>query len=171
MSRYHASPRPFTFLSLICCSGLKCTSSNVRPFSSQLVPAAASEATRASVTSPAFAVVCAGALQPTPIPSAKHAPATPRTRNVFIQTTFHARRRSPMETFPIRETIAHQTLFAETLRRHVRGAAETKSNALPVVWRNAASTKQRVRKKNGGRKMVDVTGLEPATPCLQRRDR
>jgi len=51
---------------------------NVRPFSSQFVPAGDSEATRAAVTSPAFAAVSAGALQPALIPSARHRLATPK---------------------------------------------------------------------------------------------
>src|SRR5437667_2318622 len=52
MSRYQARLSCETFLSLIWVSGLKCFASKVRPLRSQLAPAAASAATRASVTSP-----------------------------------------------------------------------------------------------------------------------
>src|SRR4030088_2427849 len=58
-SRYQAEPRPEMFLAVICLSGLKCWASKVRPLSSQLLPSAASEATRASVTSPDLAGVSA----------------------------------------------------------------------------------------------------------------
>src|SRR6266446_4351316 len=86
MSTYHAKPSPFTFLSLICANGLKCVSSNVRPFSSQFVLAADSKDTRASVTSPAFAAVCSGVLQPALKPSVRHRLATRRVRSKSIET-------------------------------------------------------------------------------------
>src|SRR5260370_17177804 len=77
ISKNHASPSPLTFWSVICFSGLKWPSSKALPFSSQLFPAAASEVTRASVTSPGLGAVSAGALHPLLGPSAIHTTAIP----------------------------------------------------------------------------------------------
>src|SRR6266478_2419373 len=148
ISRYHASPRLFTFLSLICVNGLKCASSNVRPFSSQFAPAGDSEATRAAVTSPAFAAVSAGALQPALIPSARHRLATPRGPSEFIET---------ISSFRVERLMLAQKSFR----------AETFCGAMLKTQRK--KSQRSATKMDSAGKMVDVTGLEPATPCLQSR--
>src|SRR5713101_6648701 len=84
ISKNHASPSPLTFWSVICFSGLKWPSSKVLPFSSQLFPAAASEVTRASLTSPGLGTVSAGALHPLLGPSAIHTTAIPQTPHGFM---------------------------------------------------------------------------------------
>src|SRR5882762_1819776 len=146
ISRYHASPRRFTFLSLICVNGLKCASSNVRPFSGQFVPAGDSEATRAAVTSPAFAAVSAGALQPALIPSARHRLATPRGPSEFIET---------ISSFRVERLMLAQKSFR----------AENFCGAMLKTQRK--KSQRSATKMDSAGKMVDVTGLEPATPCLQ----
>src|SRR6267142_2675069 len=134
ISRYQASPRPFTFLSVICINGLKCASSNVRPFNSQFEPAPDSAATRASVTSPAFTAVCAGALHPAPIPNPSHAPATPSTCNIFITSPFAL---SPPEpaAFPKRDV---RRVFAVMVGSALTESQRNELNRLFAV-------------KNGGR--------------------
>src|SRR5579864_2094416 len=52
-SRYHASPSPLTFWSVISFNGLKCCDSKFRPFTSQSFPPESAD-TRASFTSPAL---------------------------------------------------------------------------------------------------------------------
>src|SRR5260370_17504758 len=84
ISKNHASPSPVTFWSVICFSGLKWPSSKALPFSNQLFPAAASEVTRASVTSPGLGAVSAGALHPLLGPSEIHTTAKPQTPHAFI---------------------------------------------------------------------------------------
>src|SRR6266478_4696367 len=130
ISRYHASPRRFTFLSLICVNGLKCASSNVRPFSSQFVPAGDSEATRAAVTSPAFAAVSAGALQPALIPSARHRLATPRGPSEFIET---------ISSFRVeRLTLAQKSFRAEDFCGAMLKTQRKKSQRTAAKYRLAA---------------------------------
>src|SRR5713226_6572835 len=147
-SRYHASPRAFTFLSLICVNGLKCASSNVRPFSSQFAPPADSEATRASVTSPAFAAVCSGALQPAPMPSVRDRLATPRVRSESIETI---------------------SLFRGERSMLVQKISERNVCRAMLKTRRKKSQRNAMRNGQVAGEMVDVTGLEPATPCLQTR--
>src|SRR5260370_2117325 len=84
ISKNHASPSPLTFWSVICFSGLKWPSSKALPFSNQLFPAAASEVTRASVTSPGLGAVSAGALHPLLGPSAIHTTAIPHPPHALI---------------------------------------------------------------------------------------
>jgi hypothetical protein len=54
----------------------------------------------------------------------------------------------------MRKVVAHQA-FSEILRRHVRVAAETKSNAVLIAWiiqrQGGAGEPEKCRAENGGR--------------------
>ena len=84
MSRDQARPSPAIFLSVICCNGLKWPASKVRPLRSQLFPVAASDMTRASFTSPGFALLSAEERSAIATPIATMMRVRPRMRRGFM---------------------------------------------------------------------------------------
>src|SRR5882762_7281687 len=86
------------------------------------------------------------ALQPALIPSARHRLATPRGPSEFIET---------ISSFRVERLMLAQKSFRA-------------GNFCGAMLKTQRKKSQRsVTKMDSAGKMVDVTGLEPATPCLQ----